>query len=64
VEQLFLGSIEFAHRIVDGFYMQYLNRTPDASGEAGWIGFLRSGGAIETVAESFLASDEYFQHAH
>jgi hypothetical protein len=64
VEQLFLGSTEFAHRIVDGFYMQFLNRPPDPIGEAGWIGFLRSGGAIETVAENFLASDEYFQHAH
>jgi hypothetical protein len=56
---IFLTSAEYDLRVLDAFYGRLLDRNSDAPGEHGWLAFLRGGGAIETVAEQFLASDEY-----
>src|SRR5262249_42357612 len=52
--QAFLNSDEYHKRIVDQFYIEFLNRAPDTAGEQGWVAFLRNDGSIETVAETFL----------
>jgi hypothetical protein len=59
--QDFLTSAEADRRVVDEYYMLFLNRPADATGEQLWTKLLRNGGAtFESLGETFLASDEYF----
>jgi hypothetical protein len=59
-----LTSAEADRRAIDGFYTSFLHRPGDAVGEQGWLGLVQSGrGSLEVVAESILASDEYFFRA-
>ena len=59
--QTFLTSPEADQRVVDEYYLFFLNRPPDAAGEQFWTGLLQRGSAtFESVGELFLASDEYF----
>jgi streptogramin lyase len=44
---------------VNGLYNSILGRAPDASGGAAAVAYLRSGGAIETLAKDLLGSIEY-----
>jgi hypothetical protein len=61
----FLTSTEAYRRIVDQSYLEYLRRPADAGGEQGFVGMLQSGGwPVESVAELFVASDEFYQSAH
>src|SRR5205807_8110717 len=61
----FLTSTEAYRRIVDESYLEYLRRPADAGGEQGFVNLLRSGGwPVESVAELFVASDEFYQSAH
>ncbi|HLN29373.1 MAG TPA: DUF4214 domain-containing protein [Gemmataceae bacterium] len=61
VVNAFLTSAEADERLVEAFYTQYLGRQPDSAGEAQWVQLLLSGQAsLESVAVSFLASDEFF----
>src|SRR5262249_42155350 len=54
-------SPEALGRVVDQLYLRFLGRESDATGRAGWIGFLRSGGSLEQV-ETLLTSPEYLSH--
>jgi hypothetical protein len=55
-------SPEALGRVVDHLYLRFLGRESDATGRAGWIGFLRSGGSLEQVETLFLTSPEYLSH--
>jgi hypothetical protein len=55
-------SDEALTRIVDRFYLQFLDRAADSGGEAGWIAFLKHGGTEEQVISSFMTSLEYIDH--
>jgi hypothetical protein len=59
-----LNSAEEHQRIVDGFYSQFLNRGPDTVGEQAWLRALQNPTLTQdTMAEGFLASDEFFARA-
>ena len=61
VAQAFLTSAETDAKVIDQFYLEFLNRPADPAGEAGWLKAMLSGQAnIETVAEGFLNSSEFF----
>jgi hypothetical protein len=55
-------SPEALGRVVDQLYLRFLGRESDATGRAGWIGFLQSGGSLEQVETLFLTSPEYLSH--
>jgi len=56
----FLTSQEFDKLTVDGYYRTFLARAVDSVGEQFWISILMNRqGTLETVAESFLTSNEY-----
>jgi Ca2+-binding RTX toxin-like protein len=40
-------------------YQAAFNRTPDTNGLAGWINFLDTGGAVLTMADQFIKSQEF-----
>jgi hypothetical protein len=62
--QAVLTSAEADQRAVDQYYMLFLNRSPDPAGQQAWTNLLVSGGAtLESVAETILASDEFFSRA-
>ena len=51
-------------REVVGFYALLLNRAPDAAGEQAWMGALQILRlSTDTLAEAFLASDEFTNRA-
>jgi len=54
------GYFDSADRQVDGWYRQYLRRTPDG-GASIWIELLRSGHRPERVLSQILGSDEYYR---
>lgn len=58
VNRVALGEQWLAH-VVTGLYRQALEREPDASGRAYWIGRLRAGALVNTVAASIYGSPEY-----
>jgi hypothetical protein len=60
VVRSFLFSPESLRRLVDGYYSVYLNRAVDAGGENFWVGQLASGLPFASIAEQFLATDEFF----
>jgi hypothetical protein len=58
---VFLTSQEEYTRVVDSYYMKFLNRTENSNEQAEWVNFLLAhAGTRESVAEFFLSSDEYF----
>jgi RHS repeat-associated protein len=64
VAHLFLNSPENVRRVVDGYYSNLLHRPADSAGESGWWNALLNGGqSFGSVAESFLACDEFFARA-
>jgi len=56
-------SGEALRRLVDGFYVKFLGRAADASGETAWVNFLNGGGTEEQVMVGFLSAPEYYDHA-
>ena len=57
----FLTSAEADRLVLDTYYSNFLGRSGDAAGEQFWVSQLQSGRvSFESVAELFLASDEYF----
>ena len=50
-------------RLVDTFYLKFLNRPADLGGETGWTVFIQHGGTAEQVMANFLSSPEYYDHA-
>ncbi|HEV8060078.1 MAG TPA: DUF4214 domain-containing protein [Gemmataceae bacterium] len=64
VEQDFVLGTEAAGAAVDSFYIDYLQRVPDAQGRANLVNSITSGSATyASVAELVLASDEFFANA-
>ena len=62
--QGFLTSEEADVQLVDSYYAEYLGRTPEPSGQAGWLGALTGQLASPaSVGEAILASEEYFNRA-
>lgn len=49
------GNAGQAYRL----YQAALDRTPDANGLAGWIKFMDEGGALSSMAQSFIDSQEF-----
>jgi hypothetical protein len=59
--QAVLTSAEADQRAVDRYYMLFLDRPADPAGEQALTNLLLSGRvSLESVGETFLASDEYF----
>jgi hypothetical protein len=57
----FLTSQAAETRVLDSFYAKFLGRAGDRAGELFWVNQLQSGHAsFASVAESFVASDEFF----
>jgi hypothetical protein len=60
----FLTSDESYIDIINGYYLEFLNRPVDPPSEAILLAQLRAGVTTQdTIAEGILASDEYFQLA-
>jgi hypothetical protein len=55
-------SPESLKRLVDGFYLKFLERAADPAGEAACINFLQHGGTEEQLITTFLGSQEYADH--
>jgi hypothetical protein len=56
-----LNSAEYAQRTLDRYYAAFLGRTPDLTGDQSWLfALVNHRGTPSSVAESFLASDEFF----
>ena len=63
-EKAFVLGTEAAGAAVDSFYIDYLQRVPDAPGRANLVNSITSGSATyASVAELVLASDEFFANA-
>jgi hypothetical protein len=63
LEGFFLHTSEFDKRIVDSYYTSLLRRSADPAGESNAVNFLLAGGTLDAIAESLLASDEFFANA-
>jgi hypothetical protein len=59
----FLHSPECLTRLVQGYYLIYLQRLPDPAGLNAWLTVLEQGGSFLAIGESILASDEFFNRA-
>jgi hypothetical protein len=55
-------SDEALKRVVDRYYLRFLQRPAEPAGEAGWIHFLQNGGTEEQLVTSLLTSPEYADH--
>jgi len=53
-------SPEALKRIVDGWYLSYLGRSPHNGEEQGWITLLERGSTEESVLSGILASQEFY----
>ena len=56
-------SDQYAGLIIDDLYRRVLGREADPGGRAGWLGAIRRGMRIETIAAAFYGSREYVQKA-
>ncbi|TMD03004.1 MAG: DUF4214 domain-containing protein [Chloroflexi bacterium] len=58
------ASVEYTGHAVQALYQRYLHRAADGTtssgGEGFWVNYIRSGATYEQLAESLIASDEYF----
>jgi Domain of unknown function (DUF4214) len=52
------GHEAYRH-LVDGFYEEFLNRTPDAGGESAWVTDLAAGATAEQVLAGFVTAPEF-----
>lgn len=55
-------SSESLGRIVGRFYINYLGRTADSAGLAGWVGAVQNGLSLEQVEAGFISSPEFLSH--
>jgi hypothetical protein len=55
-----IHSEESYTRIVDGFYIRFLGRQADPSGETAWVNEFLAGATMEQVAAGFVGSAEYY----
>ena len=59
----FLYSAESLTRLTEGYYETFLQRAADPGGLSNWVGQLQKGLSFVTIAQQFLASDEYYNRA-
>ncbi len=58
VQGIYLSTASLDN-IVSGFYLKYLGRAADASGEAHWVGLLQTGASLESIQAGFISSAEF-----
>jgi hypothetical protein len=64
IARIFLTSTEAYTILLPRYYAEFLHRAPDTTGGMFWLNALMSGRATpQSVAETILASDEYFMLA-
>jgi hypothetical protein len=56
----FLLSTEHLTTVVDGYYVDLLDRNIDASGRRTWVEAIQRGARVETIIGEIVASEEYF----
>ena len=56
-------SAEYRTKVVDSLYLQFLHRTADAPGQAGFVAALGAGMTVEQVKAIFIGSPEYVAKA-
>ncbi|WP_217614373.1 DUF4214 domain-containing protein [Cellulomonas sp. GbtcB1] len=56
----FLLSSEHLTTVVDGYYVDLLDRHIDAVGQASWVSQIQRGGRVEAIIGGIIASQEYF----
>jgi hypothetical protein len=54
-----LRSNEALSRIVDSFYLKYLGRAADSSGEQFWVAQIQGGASLESIQAGFISSPEF-----
>jgi hypothetical protein len=54
-----MNSPEALGRVVDGYYLRYLDRPADRAGRDYWISVLRGGADFESVQAAFVTSAEF-----
>jgi len=59
----FLYSPESLNRLIQGYYQIFLQRLADPAGLDHWYTQLSLGGKFSSIAEGFLASDEFYNNA-
>jgi hypothetical protein len=59
----FLNSDESKRRLIEGDYEVFLQRSADGAGMSNWLNQLSPVVPLRTIAEGFMASDEYFYRA-
>ena len=57
------SSREYRGGLIKNAYSEFLDRSPDAPGLAGWLGAMNSGMTIQKMEAGFLASPEYYAKA-
>lgn len=55
----FLFSTEYLATVVDGYYVQLLDRHIDGVGKVGWVRLIQQGSRDEQIVAGILASEEY-----
>jgi hypothetical protein len=59
VASLIIRSGEALTDVISQVYQTYLQRAPDATGEAAWLAFLQNGGTEEQFITRVVSSEEY-----
>jgi hypothetical protein len=54
-----LRSTASLDRIVNSYYLKYLGRTADSTGQAYWVNLIQNGTALETIQAGFISSAEF-----
>jgi hypothetical protein len=58
-----VSSLEARTKLVDGYYVKFLGRTPSGGEDSGFINLLQQGQTPESVIAIILSSPEYFNKA-
>lgn len=59
----FLYSSEYLTTVVNGYYLDLLGRSIDASGQSTWVGAIQNGARDEEIIASIVSSAEYRSYA-
>ena len=57
--QIFMSD-EYRNDLIQGYYLQYLDRPAETSGQNGWLAFFKGGGRDEEVIAGIIGSVEFF----
>jgi hypothetical protein len=56
----FLLSTEHLSAVIDGYYLHFLGRNLDPTGQQTWVSAIQAGGRLEEVIGGIIASAEYY----